>query len=177
MSIFRVYHGHLLNWINIMEVESTINLQTLYILCRSTIYNHPETYAASLNSMNIVASWINTIDSLDVSLMACDTMKVIDEITSANEIARYISILTEITIILNNIFYSAEKPYKRFWKENSNLLYNQLVYPVIAYDNNNDIKQFNVTMDVDEYYHSFFLIFQEKCIKSGLTIDLDEYTL
>lgn len=161
-----------------MEVENElINLQTFYILCRNTIYNHPETYQSALKDIVIVTSWMNTIDSLDVSLIVCDTMKVINEIGASNEIIKYISILTEITIILNNIFYSAEKPYKRFWKENTNLLYNQLIYPIMMYDSSNEIKQYDREMDIDEYYHKFFLGFQEKCMKSGLTIDLEEYIL
>ena len=95
-----------------MDVDTeTINLQTFYILCRNTIYNHPETYHSCLDQIQIVTSWVNTIDSLDVSLIICDTMKLIGEITSTNEISRYISTITEITIILNNIFYSADRPY------------------------------------------------------------------
>lgn len=161
-----------------MEVENElINLQTFYILCRNTIYNHPEAYQSALKDIAIVTSWVNTIDSLDVSLIVCDTMKVVGEISTSNEIVRYISILTEITIILNNIFYAAEKPYKRFWKENTNLLYNNLIYPIMMYDNNSEIKQYDHEIDVDDYYHKFFVTFQEKCIKSGLTIDLEEYIL
>ena len=105
----------------------------------------------------IVTSWVNTIDSLDVSLIVCDTMKVVGEISTSSEIVRYISILTEITIILNNIFYAAEKPYKRFWKENTNLLYNNLIYPIMMYDNNSEIKQYDHEIDVDDYYHKFFV--------------------
>lgn len=161
-----------------MEVEhELINLQTFYILCRNVIYNHPETYQSALKDMTVVTSWMNTIDSLDVSLIVCDTMKVVSEISSSNEIVKYISIITEITIILNNIFYSADKPYKKFWKENTNLLYNQLIYPIIAYDNSTEIKQYDHEIEIDEYYHRFFIAFQEKCMKSGLTIDLEEYIL
>lgn len=161
-----------------MDVDTeTINLQTFYILCRNTIYNHPETYHSCLDQIQIVTSWVNTIDNIDVSLIICDTMKLIGEITSTNEISRYISTITEITIILNNIFYSANRPYKSFWKDHTNLLYNSLIYPIIVYDNTNEIKQCNNDMNVDDYYHSYYVRFQEKCIKSGLTIDIDEYVL
>lgn len=166
-----------------MEVESDansyeiINLQTFYILCRTTIYNHPETYRNALDNIMVVTPWINTIDSMDVSLMTMDTLKIVDEIVSENEISRYIAILTEITIILNNIFYNAEKPYKKFWKENTNLLYNRLIYPIMVYDNTTEIKQCDPDMDVDHYYSRFFTLFHEKCMKSGLIIDLEEYVL
>lgn len=56
-------------------------------------------------------------------------------------------------------------------------MYNSLIYPIIVYDNTNEIKQCNNDMNVDDYYHNFYVRFQEKCIKSGLTIDIDEYVL
>ena len=161
-----------------MDAEyEKLDLQTFYLYCRNTIFNHPETYTDALDNIEIVPSWMNTIDCLDVSLIVCDTMKTLNEITSTNEIMKYISALTEITIILNNIFYCAEKPYKKFWKDNTNLLYNQLIYPLIVYDNSIEIKQCNSSMDIEEYYHKYFVKFQEKCLKYGLTVDLCEYSL
>ena len=182
-----------------------INLQVFYALCKNIIYQRPDLYNKALDHLVVITSWINTIDSVDVSLIQSDTYKVINEIngmryedikdidvnnnlTETNDIISFqmsldnqcllLSLITEITIILNNIFYSNNKSYKKFWKENTNLLYYQFIYPLSLQNNSNNFEQYQTsTLDTETYYHKFFEKFQDECLRVGFTIDLYEYFL
>lgn len=160
-----------------MQIENeSINMQTFYNLCRNVIYQHNEVYSRSIEEIIIVPSWINTIDSLDISLISCDTLAIINRAEESNDVALYISLLTEITIILNNIFYSSTKPYRQFWKENALFLYTKLIYPLTQFEADFEQCQ-SPSMELDIYYHQFFVSFQDKCLRSGLTIALEEFLI
>ena len=160
-----------------MQIENeSINMQTFYNLCRNVIYQHNEVYSRSIEEIIIVPSWNNTIDSLDISLISCDTLAIINRAEESNDVALYISLLTEITIILNNIFYSSTKPYRQFWKENALFLYTKLIYPLTQFEADFEQCQFP-SMELDIYYHQFFVSFQDKCLRSGLTIALEEFLI
>lgn len=159
------------------EKNETINLQVFYYLCKDIIYKYADTLGKSLEYINIIPSWVNTIDDLDTSLIIFDTLKIIEDLKSNQNISYYISIITQITIILNNIFYSSNRSYKKFWKDNTILLYNNLIYPLTL--EKKDLEQYDssIQIDIETYYKEYFNRFQDKCIRLGLTVDLEEFIL
>ena len=161
-----------------MQIENnSINMQVLYGLCQNMIYQHSEFFSKALDNIIIVPSWVNTIDSLDVSMISSDTVDLVTKLREVSDPALYVSVVTEITIILNNIFYSSTKPYRQFWKENALYLYNNLIFP-LSQQTNDDLKQLDSTqIYLNDYYHEFFTKFQDKCLRSGFTVALEEFAL
>lgn len=167
-----------------MNVEcDKIDLQKFYNLCKTIIYNNPDLYLKSIESIEVVTSWLNTLDSLDISLIVYDTDQLIKRLKSNQSKAEYISIITEMTVILNNIFYSINKPYKRFWKDNTTKLWNEILFPMVCLTTykdsiQNELQQYEICqMDVNDYYHRYFIKLQEECFRIGINVDIQEYML
>lgn len=171
-------------------MNQNISIKAFYDYCKQEIIENPELYNECLNRINnyevyeqkgepiIIKSWINTIDSIDISMLLTETNDVLNKIANLKDNISYLVLLTEITIILNNIFYSNYKSYKPFWKNNTNNLYYSLVWNFKQLNNISEIKKVSTNIiSLDDYYHTFFLIFQEKCLKLSITIDFEEYYL
>lgn len=152
-------------------------MQVLYNLCQNVICQHSEFFSKALDNILIVPSWVNTIDSLDVSMISSDTVDLVSKLRELGDPALYVSVITEITIILNNIFYSSTKPYRQFWKDNALYLYNNIIFP-LSQITNNDLKQSDsIQIYLNDYYHEFFIRFQDNCLRSGFNVALDEFIL
>lgn len=166
----------------------TLNMQTFYFVCRQYIYASSELYEQVLERMSqseiheekgepiIVRSWINTIDNADSSLLLTDTYNVLNRLAALSDPTLYLIALTEITVVLNNIFYSDYKSNKNFWRSNAGDLYCYLVCNNAA--STSEIRESATNpIDVNDYYHRFFAIFQDKCSRLGISIKLEEYIL
>lgn len=158
-------------------------------MCRQMICDNSDLYEKVLERLTksdsyesrgepiLVRSWINTIDNADSSLLMTETFNTINKLATMNDLVAYMTIVTEITIILNNIFYSDNKSHKSFWKSNVVSFYYALIYTP-SQSCVKEIKEIAPnTLDVNDYYHRFFTIFQDKCSRLGISIHLDEYYL
>lgn len=125
----------------------------------------------------IIRSWINTIDNVDSSLLLTDTFSVLQKLSTINDPVLYLTIVTEVTIILNNIFYSDNKSHKSFWRTNVTNLYYTLIYTPSRLFNKEIKETATNIIDVNDYYHRFFTVFQDKCSRLGISIHLEEYYL
>lgn len=167
-----------------------LNIKAFYDLCKQEIIDNPELYSECLNRINnyeryeekgepiIIKSWINTIDGIDISMLLTETNDVLNKIANLKDNISYLVILTEITIILNNIFYSNYKSYITFWKNNTNNFYYNIIWNFKQLNSITEIKKVSTNIiNIDDYYHAFFISFQEKCLKLSITIDFEEYYL
>jgi len=172
-----------------MNNDLNLTLQTFYALCKQYVYNNFNLYEQALEKISkseiyedkgepiIIKSWINTIDNMDSSLILNDTYNLFNKLASLNDKVLYLVVITELTIILNNIFYSDYKSNKSFWITNTSTMYYGLIYNSSLLEKNEIIKSSSINLDVNDYYQKFFNFFQEKCIRLGITIKLDEYFL
>jgi len=170
-----------------------LNLQSFYECCRNEIISNLDMLGSVLEKINncdcyeskgqtiIIKSWLNTVDSLDISMLLSETAELIDELTKQNDLILYLTIITELTIILNNIFYSKNRSYKVYWVNN---VYNLYFGIICNFErakmtfNNDEIKKYLTgNIDINEFYHSFFTAFQDRCLRLGITVDLEEYFL
>ena len=171
-------------------MNTNLNIKAFYDYCKQEIIQNPDLYIECLNRIDnyeryeekgepiIIKSWINTIDSIDISMLLTETNEVLNKIINLKDSVSYLILLTEITIILNNIFYSNYKSYKLFWKNNTNNFYYNLIWNFKQLKGINEIKKVSTNIiSIDDYYHSFFVLFQEKCLKLSITIDFEEYYL
>lgn len=171
-------------------MNSNLSLQDFYNCCKQEIYNNSDLYNESLEILNkldnyenkgiqiIVKSWLNTIDSIDISMLLTETLDIINKLIEFKENALYLTIITEITIILNNIFYSNYKSYKSFWISNTNNLYIGIIYNFQQINYKNEFKKItSIKLETNDYYHIFFNSFQDKCKRLCLNIDFKEYYL
>lgn len=166
-----------------------LNIQTFYFLCRQVIYDSGDMYESVLERLSksefyeekdepvLVRSWINTIDNVDSSLLMTDTYKTLQKLTTINDLVLYITIITEITVILNNIFYSEYKSHKAFWRNSIPELYYCLICNVYQFRALEIKETATCTLEVNDYYHRFFTVFQDKCSRLGISIRLEEYSL
>ncbi len=170
-------------------VPVNLNIQTFYFLCRQVIYDSVDLYESVLERLSkaefyeekgepvLVRSWINTIDNVDSSLLMTDTFNTLQKLATINDLVLYLTVITEITVILNNIFYSEYKSHKAFWRNSVTELYYCLIcnaYQLGA----REIKEIaTCSLEVNDYYHRFFTIFQDKCSRLGISIRLEEYCL
>ena len=175
------------------EGNENISLQILYNSCKQQIIENTDMLLKVLEKLSqyeileqrgepiIIKSWINTIDSLDVSMLLTETMDVINKLIKTKDIYLYLLIITEITVILNNIFYTKCNSYKKFWLENSSNIYYGIVCNFQMLNKLEKSKEIvksdlNYTY-INEYYHVFFNLFREKCQRIGLNIDIGEFFL
>lgn len=163
---------------HVPQQSPMINMQTLYSLCRDAICRGSCHYSAALENIHVVRAWVNTIDSLDISLIYSDTVKFIEEIHLKSDVSVYLAAIAQVTVILNNIFYSSSRPYRKFWIECAGYLYTELVMPVINFCRAGSlIKTQSVVMDVNVFYSRFFHGFKDACIRNDISVDLEEYVL
>ena len=161
----------------ITNSDFEIDLQNFYKLCREAILKHNDIYSLALDKIYVISSWLNTIDNLDTSMILSNTIEIIKSLGENQDRVFYLSITTEITIILNNIFYFSSKSYKDFWINNTKLLYTYIVYPLLSY-NFDEINQGEAkSISLEDYYHSFFNKMVEEATKHGIVMELKEYTL
>lgn len=167
-----------------------IDLKTFYNCCVQEIYNNKDLYGLVLEKINnceiyedkgepiIIKSWINTIDNIDTSMLLSDTNDIINKLIKSQDTTLYLLLITEITIILNNIFYSKYNSYKLFWINNTYNLYLGLIYNFQEIKKLKEIQQISPNIiDLNDYIHKFFLFMKNKCIKLGINIDINEYYL
>lgn len=170
-----------------------LNLQTFYNYCRNELICNSDMLGSVMEKIInsdsyeskgqpiIIKSWLNTIDSLDVSMLLSETAELIDKLVKQKDLILYLTIITELTIILNNIFYSKNKSYKIYWVNNIYNLYFGIICNFESLKstiNNEEIKKCSVSnIDINEFYHSFFITFQDRCLRLGITVDLEEYFL
>ena len=159
------------------------------MMCRQVIYDNSDLYDQVLERLSksefyeeqgepiMIRSWINTIDNADSSLLMTDTYNALKKLVDANDLVLYLTVATEMTVILNNVFYSEYRANKTFWRNNAGDLYYCIIANACNLANKEIRETAANTLDVNDYYHRFFAIFQDKCSRLGISIRLEEYFL